>query len=69
MGWFEDEIDEWLEGRRRGALEKTIEKPVAANLSNESPADPAEVLNSGSTPPSRPQPDYEGAGTAGQGTE
>ena len=26
VGWFEDEIDAWLERRRRGALEKTIEK-------------------------------------------
>ncbi len=30
VGWDEDEIDAWLEHRRRGALAKIIEKPMAA---------------------------------------
>ncbi len=30
VGWYEDELDAWLEHRRRGALAKIIEKPVAA---------------------------------------
>ena len=28
VGWYEDELDAWLEHRRRGALAKVIEKPV-----------------------------------------
>ena len=49
VGWFEDDIDAWLECRRRGALAKTIEKPAAANSSNESPADPANDNGDGTT--------------------
>ncbi len=30
VGWYEEELDAWLERRQRGALAKIIEKPVAA---------------------------------------